>query len=45
MALLHPTERASADAPRPHPALCFFTGIALIFGVGLSIHLLFRVIF
>lgn len=44
MALLHP-DRPAARTFRPHPALCFLTGIALIFGLGLLVHLAFRVIF
>lgn len=43
MALLQPDRPAPTF--RPHPALCFFTGIALIFGLGLLVHLAFRVIF
>lgn len=44
MALPHP-ERSAARTFRPHPALSFLTGIALIFGLGLLVHLAFRVIF
>jgi hypothetical protein len=43
MALLQP-DPPPAGAFRPHPALCFFTGIALIFAAGLLVHLAFRVI-
>ncbi|MFC0633518.1 hypothetical protein [Brevundimonas balnearis] len=45
MALLHPADRAAADPSKPHPALCFFTGLGVIFAGGLGIHLLFRLIF
>lgn len=44
MALLHPADRAT-DPPKPHPALCFFTGLGVIFAAGLAVHLLFRLIF